>query len=289
MKARVVLLMAALVLGVATVPAAAQAPPTPTPTPTPAPSADAEAAAAITVTPDTGLVDEQVVAVEVSGLTPNTEFLVLQCSNAAAPAEGFCARAGVADVGLLGLVRSDAGGTISDDGVVQAVIEEIDGRSYDCRAPSASCAIVVVDGDGDFPSRPVLAAAALEFTADGSLVPATLTVTPATNLSDGQFVHLEGTGFDPDGQWNFHRCRGVEAPRGPCKLAFIEAVPVDAAGEARTNVRLYADIEFADEVVDCRLTPCSVVMSDGAHVAVAAVTFAPAPATPVPAAPAFTG
>ncbi len=280
--ARVVLLVAALVLGLATVPAAAQGPPT---TVAPAPSADA----AITVTPDTGLVDEQVVAVEVSGLTPNTEFEVRQCSNAAAPAEGFCARAGVADVGLLGLVRSDAGGTISDDGVVQAVIEEIDGRSYDCRAPSASCAIVVVDGDGDFPSRPVLAAAALEFTADGPLVTATLTVTPATNLSDGQFVHLEGTGFDPDGHWNFHRCRGVEAPRGPCKLAFIEAVPVDAAGEARTNVRLYADIEFADEVVDCRLTPCSVVMSDGAHVAVAAVTFAPAPATPVPVSPAFTG
>lgn len=286
MKARVVLLVTALVLGVAMVPAAAQAPPT---TVAPAPSADAEADAAITVTPDTGLVDEQAVAVEVSGLTPNTEFEVRQCSNAAAPAEGFCARAGVADVGLLGLVRSDAGGTISDDGVVQAVIEEIDGLSYDCRALSASCAIVVVDGDGDFPSRPVLAAAALEFTADGPLITATLTVTPATNLSDGQFVHLEGTGFDPDGHWNFHRCRGVEAPRGPCWLEFIEPVPVDAAGEARANVRLPADIEFAGEVIDCRLTPCSVVMSDGAHVAVAAVTFAPAPATPVPVAPAFTG
>ena len=286
MKARVVLLVTALVLGVATVPAAAQGPPT---TVAPALPADAEAAAVITVTPDTGLVDEQAVAVEVSGLTPNTEFEVLQCSNAAAPAEGFCARAGVADVGLLGLVRSDADGTISDDGVVQAVIGEIDGRSYDCRAPSASCAIVVVDGDGDFPSRPVLAAAALEFTADGSLVPATLTVTPATNLSDGQFVHFEGTGFDPDGHWNFHRCRGVQAPRGPCMIGFIEAVPVDAAGEARANVRLDAEFDFAAEVIDCRLTPCSIVMSDGAHVAVAEVTFAPAPATPVPVAPAFTG
>ena len=58
-------LAAALVLVVGTVPAAAQGPPT---TAAPAPSADAEAAAAITVTPDTGLVDEQVVAVEVSGL-----------------------------------------------------------------------------------------------------------------------------------------------------------------------------------------------------------------------------
>lgn len=286
-KARVTLLVAALVLGVATVPAAAQGPPT---TVDPAPPADAEAAAVITVTPDTGLVDEQAVAVEVSGLTPNTEFVVLQCSSGTAPAAGLCASASVNDRGNpTGTVTSDAAGVVSDEAIVQALIEEVDGRSYDCRTPSAACALVVLSGEGDFASRPVLAAAALAFAADGPIASLTLTVTPSTNLFDGQFVHLEGTGFDPDGHWNFHRCRGVEAPRGPCKLAFIEAVPVDAAGEARTNVRLYADIEFADDVVDCRLTPCSVVMSDGAHVAVAAVTFAPAPAAPVPAAPAFTG
>lgn len=281
-KARVVLLMAALVLGVATVPAAAQAPPTA------APSADTEAAAASTVTPDTGLVDEQEVAIDVSGLTPDTEFEVWQCSNAAAPAEGLCARAGVADPGLLGRIRSDATGAISDDGVVQAVIEEVDGQAYDCRAPSAVCAIVVLDVEGDFASRPVLAAATLAFAADGPIAPVTLTVTPATNLSDGQFVHLEGTGFDPDGFWNVHQCGGVEAPRGPCLIGFIEPVPVDASGEVRANVRLDAALG-ADDVVDCRVTSCSVVMSDGAHVAVAAVTFAGAPAEPVPAAPTFTG
>ncbi|MBL8778156.1 MAG: hypothetical protein JNK12_19610 [Acidimicrobiales bacterium] len=232
--------------------------------------------------------DEQVVAVEVSGLTPNTEFEVWQCSNAAVPAEGRCARAGVADPGLDG-VRSDAGGSISENGVVQAVIEEVDGQSYDCRAPSASCAIVVLSGEGDFASRPVLAAATLAFAADGPIAPVTLTVTPSTNLRDGQFVHFEGTGFDPDGRWNFSQCRGVAAPRGPCRVGFIEAVPVDAAGEARANVRLGAEFDFADEAIDCRLTPCSIVMSDGAHVAVAAVTFAPTPTTPVPVAPAFTG
>lgn len=284
-KARVVLLVAALVLGVAAVPAAAQGPPT---TVVPAPPADPEAAAVITVTPDTGLVDEQAVAVEVSGLTPNTEFEVLQCSNAAVPAEGRCARAGVADPGLDG-VRSDAGGSISENGVVQAVIEEVDGQSYDCRAPSASCAIVVLDGEGDFASRPVLAAATLAFAADGPIAPVTLTVTPSTNLRDGQFVHFEGTGFDPDGRWNFSQCRGVAAHRGPCRVGFIEAVPVDAAGQARTNVRLDAEFDFADEVIDCRLTPCSIVMSDGAHVAVVEVTFAATPAEPLPAAPAFTG
>ena len=283
-ETRVVLAVVVLVLGAATVPAAAQAPPT---TVAPAPSADAEAAA-ITVTPNAGLVDEQMVAVEVSGLTPNTEFEVLQCSNAAVPAEGRCARAGVADPGQDG-VRSDAGGSISENGVVQAVIEEVDGRSYDCRAPSAACAIVVLGGEGDFASRPVLAAATLAFAADGPIAPVTLTVTPSTNLRDGQFVHFEGTGFDPDGRWNFSQCRGVAAPRGPCRVGFIEAVPVDAAGEARTNVRLDAEFDFAAEVIDCRLTPCSIVMSDGAHVAVAEVTFAPAPATPVPLAPAFTG
>lgn len=271
----VVLLALGVVIGAS--PASAQAP-----MPTAVP--DPEATASIAVTPDTGLVDEQAVFVEGTGFPADTELFVSECSVGASPR---CASVSLADPGFLGSIRTDASGEFSGEAVVQAVIESSDGTTIDCRPAAASCILQAKEIPGP---GAVLAAAAIAFDPDAPLgSPATLTVTPSTNLRDGQFVQVEGTGFDPDGHWNIEYCQGVTAPRGPCRLIFIEHVPVDAAGEAAADIRLPATIELRDETIDCRTAACSLTMIDGAHVANAPVSFAPAPAAPVTVTPAFTG
>ena len=219
----------------------------------------------LTVTPDSGLVDGDVVALHGTGFTPSATVYFCQGVNDGTP--------GPEDCGVpYQSVQADAAGEFVANYTVRRFMSPSSvGAMIDCAQPSANCFIGASDF---FASNPGFVFAPIVFT---PLPPRTLTVTPDSGLVDGGVVAVHGTGFIPADTVVF--CQGVEAD---CH-APSQSVQVDAAGEFSGNYTVQRFLPLSGlTVTDCAVpsASCALIFGSPTGGGVVPVTFAPQ--TPLP-------
>jgi protocatechuate 3,4-dioxygenase beta subunit len=225
----------------------------------------AQAARTLEVTPATGLLHGDVVALHGTGFTPAATVYFCQ-----GVVEGT---AGPEDCGgAIQTAQADDAGEFTASYTVQRFMSpSVVGSTIDCAQPSAACAI----GASDFfaPSSGA-AFAPLTFTAQP---PRTLTVTPAAGLVDGDVVAVHGTSFVPADTVTV--CQGS----GTLCLAPAETVQADAAGEFSVDYTVQRLVQLSGVTsIDCAAptASCSMLSVPGTGGAAVPLAFAPQPPLP---------
>jgi hypothetical protein len=84
----------------------------------------------------------------------------------------------------------------------------------------------------------------------------TVTVTPATGLTDWTYVRVTGTGFEPNALLEYFQCRGGAVDENDCDGYNADYVDADGAGAVDVVVPVDARIWLPDGTeVDCRTDP----------------------------------
>jgi Carboxypeptidase regulatory-like domain/Neocarzinostatin family len=233
----------------------------------------AQSTRALTVTPDTNLVDGDVVALHGTGFTPSSTVFFCQGVEEGTPGQEDC---GVP----FQSATADATGEFDATYTVRRFITPPSvGAEIDCAQPSANCRFGA--SDSIFPTADTVAFAPIAFAPQP---PRTVTVTPDTDLVDGDVVALGGSGFTPGDTINF--CQGVQAgqPGAPCGAPELSA-QVDATGEFAASYTVRRFISRNPGVMmDCAapLANCTLIFFTlgGGFARRVPITFAPQ--APVP-------
>jgi hypothetical protein len=214
----------------------------------------------VSASPDTGLVDGDVVSVSGRGFPRAfADFGVATVTPCRSPltAPGDC------DFGERQYVEVLADGSLRGTVVVGAVLA-LDGGPFDCR--SGACALMVQPDDFfDEPGELSEAGLApIAFDPGGALRPApTLTVDPSTGLRDGDAVELHGAGFDPGRGFQVAQCRAGATSFQDC-LGNPIYFGWSSDDEIRGHFGLRARFRDGNNhLVDCRVESCSIVIGHG--------------------------
>jgi hypothetical protein len=84
-----------------------------------------------------------------------------------------------------------------------------------------------------------------------------MTVTPSTNLDDGQLVHVSISGFPPNTQIAVVECGPGAAGEDGCDLQTLHYLSTDASGDAVTRFVVAAELSTFNGTVDCRTSSCT--------------------------------
>jgi hypothetical protein len=238
--------------------------------------------------PDTDLVDGDLVHLTGSGWEEGAVGL-LQCR--AAPANfDQC------DFGTFESVEATETGDVDDSVRADAVLHVGRGREVDCRVEACS---LVATQDESFRH---LVEVPLGFDPDARLVDIAITVSPSTGLHDGDRVQVTGEGRG-DAEMLALQCVGHATTWWDCDFEGATTIgngdDLEAAGPDlqpfSARVTVVRELHLANgDVVDCTLTPCSLVVAEDPNFVVAgraSLEFARVDAVPGPviAAPPFTG
>ena len=222
----------------------------------------AEASRAITVTPDTDLVDGQLVTVDGSGFGDDPITGIFPCAKAMG-IDGC-------DFSSVELFNPNAT-TFSREVHVDAILHTEAGV-IDCRTHVAGCRLVA----NEAPSLASAAKADLHFDPDGPLEPPpALAVDPSTDLVDEQVVHVTGGDARPDESLLLAQC-----PVGATELyercENFWGVVADANGDFELDYQVEAVFQTYDysgkgdgpsegslppDAVDCRVEACELVVT----------------------------
>lgn len=216
----------------------------------------------LTATPDTDLFDGDVVALRGTGFAPSATVYFCQTVNIAAPEPGDC---GVP----VQSVQSDATGEFVVSYTVRRFISPR-GSPSDCARPGLSCVI----GASDTVAGPGLPYAPLTFWPQP---PPTVTVTPNTELVDGDVVSVHGSGFVP--AETVLLCQGG----GTSCSAPSETVQVDAAGEFSSSFTVRRFVTTSGSTrTDCAAPSalCSINHAASTGSGAVPIIFAPQPRRP---------
>ncbi len=242
--------------------------------PEPVSAADA-GAPTVSVTPNTDLVDEQVVAVHGEGFADRGYLWYVEC--AAGGDDDTCRWSDADD----DIVRSPGGG-FTGTYQVDARYVTYTGETVDCRV-APGCALRVLSQHDDPVDVPI------SFDPSAPLAPPpVLTTTPASGLTDGDQVHLELTGFRPREYVYLYLCSGSSLD-DLCAFGdhLLEPVTADGDGTMTADLILRAvNLSESAERFDCRVEDCHVIVTEdlrGNGTAAARVAFDPdAPLAPEP-------
>jgi hypothetical protein len=245
-----------------------EAPPT-TVAPEPAPAPEVEAPSegstgerSVRVRPNQDLVDRQVVVVRGHGWRPRAYL-----DGAAQCRAGI---AGPAGCGRVREARTDARGNFRVEYEVAVLLETPSG-TFDCRV--APCVIRTVDRRSDARSR----SARLYFDPAGpDPVRETATITPDSDLIDGQVVTIVGEDFDVTDRYGslgeIIECRLPVTDRDDCDERTDTYAEIDRTGYLAASYRLEALLRVDGADVDCRTTACALfVGQEGGGLARAAL------------------
>jgi hypothetical protein len=207
----------------------------------------------VTVTPDSDLVDGDVVHVAISGVQPQTQTFTQLCR---ADEQSRC------DSALSRAATADDAGEVDFDFGIEPVFSVLTGTGFeqvDCRAgPGCNLVAFAERPDGSF--GPVTVG--LSFRADGPLLPPTRVVaSPATDLVDAQSVRLDGSGFVPFVGVEVRRCRVPHLDGFDCgrRLDFLDA-GIDGTFSSDVEATTVLVLPNGDEV-DCRISACQYVIT----------------------------
>jgi LPXTG-motif cell wall-anchored protein len=205
----------------------------------------------VTVDPHDGLVDGQEVTVAAAGLVWEDDGFALLCkANPTSSADcDFTSSSPFA-------VAEDRTATVRLQ--VTALIETGSGV-VDCREPEAC--VVVVTADGGRSARKV-GIGPIAFDPESEVVPPTLTITPDTDLVDGQAVAATGAGFTSDFV-QILECPPGDDGSGCTFVGFVDGTGPD--GGFTQNVTLATILIGETGSVDCRTSaaPCVLVATTG--------------------------
>lgn len=218
-----------------------------------------EASRSITVTPDSDLVDGQVVTVDGTGFADDGITGIFQCAKA---------------MGLDGcdfssvVIFNPNADTFSREVRVDAILHTEAG-DIDCRTHVHGCRLAAND-------RPSLANAAktdLHFDPDGPLEPPpTLTVDPATDLVDGQVVQVTGSDARPDeylllaqcpagATELYEQCQNFSEIHAESDGTFAQAYPVVAVLQPSYYLEGKREDVLPPDPVDCRVEACELLVA----------------------------
>lgn len=243
MRARMLATTAVLLVALLGAPAAAQEAPTTTTVAGPAP---VEAGPTLTVTPDTGLVDHQVVTVEGAGFAPRTFVSIFECEGGGQGTDG-CAFPDLA------YAFTEDDGSFSLTVGIEAVLRSFGGVLVDCRTAPGACELRAK------PQRAASVAAPLDFDPSAPLATPSLTVTPNTGLVDGQVVQVDAAGFRPGSVLFVFACKGSVPSSRQCPSYYsaTDDTRVDDTGAMSVPYRVRAVIQVdGGATVDCRVAHC---------------------------------
>jgi hypothetical protein len=186
----------------------------------------------ITVTPSTDLVQGQKVSVTGTGFAPNSFVRVSQCLTSE-DEDGFCPSFGA-------FARTDANGAFVSEYAVARGVRTFDGDNpvVDCASGPGVCSLAAF-ADDDRASQ------VLDFDPNAPLRPATVTVTPDTDLPDRALVTVHGEGFTPGDQIAVSQC-SADTPVfvfGCSNLSQSESVIVGDDGTFDRRMRVHREIE----------------------------------------------
>lgn len=224
-------------------------------------------AGSVTVSPNVGLVDEQVVTVAGSGVLADARVQVAQCRTPGT-AESDCRVAfGYDDT-------TDGGGDFSMQARLEADFAPwSDAEPLDCRTAPGTCVLRIDLIRDDDPGGATVQTeiVALSYDPAAPLAPApTLSVTPSAGLQDGHTVTATGSGWSPDDGFLeeaviFSTCTTPAFEHGHCAHPAIDDEPVafvEPDGTFTQEVRLRATFGSGANRTDCRITSCYLVASE---------------------------
>jgi hypothetical protein len=208
--------------------------------------------ATLATTPANGLVDGQRIQVTGEHFVPTTAVALKQCRVPTVDEATDCEQPTV-------FASVAADGTVSTSFDLVAIVRPLRQPSFDCRI--TACALVGTRGLVDNDPRRT-ASVPLDFAADGPLSPPpTLTVTPATGLTTGQAVTVNGSGFRADASFVLGEC-GVGPGTGYDRCYIPDFAFADGNGNVTRTLTVSAFARLGSGFVDCRT---------GAHCVIAAV------------------
>ena len=229
----------------------------------------------LSVTPSTNLLNGQTVAVTGTNYPANTMVALLECLDPPTTDPFNCG----SSTGQYTV--SDSSGNISYTYTVRRVLRT-NGTSTDCATPGACVLLSGVQEIGDGATAPI--------TFDGSVPlppPPSITVTPDTDLLNGDTVTVAGTGFEPNYPVSVSQCP-AGASQGPgCGFGPGSFVETDDTGAFSFDLVVDRILYDATSSVDCADPGACVVtvidFFDGSTATSAPIQFDPnAPLPPPP-------
>lgn len=229
----------------------------------------------LTVTPSTNLLNLQDVTVTGTGYPANTVVTLLECLDPPTTDPFNCSYNSASNA------LSDGSGNISTTITVRRIVRT-QGASTDCATAGACVLLSGVNEIGDGATAPI------QF--DGSVPPPpppTITVTPSTDLLNGDTVHVTGIDFDPNFPVSVSQCP-TGAPQGPsCGFGPGTFVETDDAGGFTFDLIVDRILYGGATPIDCADPGACVIAAidlfDGYVTANAPIEFDPnAPLPPPP-------
>jgi hypothetical protein len=202
------------------------------------------------VTPSTGLLDGQQVAVSGGGYSPNAPVGVIQCP---------------AGVDSIDDCDSDTATSFSTDGqghfattiFVKRQLRTGHGVTVDCGASAGACVVASAYQQG-FVS---IATTPLAF---ASPAPGPLTVTPNRGLTDGQTVHV--TGRQTGGSAKVMQCPSRIDDYTQCDMRTLQYPGTGSDGNFAVDMTVHAVVtDDAGTSTDCRVPGACMVIADLGH------------------------
>jgi hypothetical protein len=219
----------------------------------------------VTVSPSTGLLDGQAMAVTGNSFTAKTLYLIVECQTGATALSG-CGQ----DTGILTLVKSDASGAFSTSMTAVRTITPSTGPPIDCAVAGACVLAVVAKKQGIVASTPI------SFS-DVVIVPPTVTANPSTGLLDGQTITVSGTNFKPDAELGVAECVTGTVTPSPLTCFLGTLVAADGNGSFSTPDTVIRIISVAQGTTDCAQPTACVLMAfdfaDPSQVASTPISF----------------
>ncbi|HVB51170.1 MAG TPA: neocarzinostatin apoprotein domain-containing protein [Acidimicrobiales bacterium] len=228
------------------------------------------ASATVAVTPSTGLLNGQTVAVTGSGLPAGTHVYILECVATATSSAG-CNLGDAAAAPATALVNAD--GTLSSTNLV-VTTGTIGNGTCGTSTADLTCLVVVSNGTATLATSPITFA----------LVPS-VTATPSTGLIAGDSVAITGSNFTPGLSVYAIECLATATSQAGCDLATTTPITVGTDGtlpstafhvESGTIGTGTCGTTAAD-AKDCVIT---VATSTGTDVGATPIAFAVAGAAP---------
>src|SRR5450755_2887069 len=104
-----------------------------------------------------------------------------------------------------------------------------------------------------------------------------MTVTPSTNLTDGQLVHVSISGFPANTAIALVECGASAVDANGCDLQTLLYVTTDANGDVVTPFVVGAELSTFNGTVDCRSSACTLGAGtyDASTTAGASIAFNP--------------
>ncbi|MCU0309862.1 MAG: neocarzinostatin apoprotein domain-containing protein [Acidimicrobiales bacterium] len=197
------------------------------------------AAAAFSVTPNTLLLNNQLVTAAGTGYPAGTQIGIVQCKTDPGGPQGC-------DLSRLDYVTSDGAGAFSVGYQVKRVIR-VGTDSVDC-ATAGACIV----GAGVVPDGVPAANAAIQFDPSQPLPPPpSLAVAPNTDLVDRQIVTVTGGGFDPGAGVGVIQCRTGAGGAEDCDFNTLRFFPADPDGGFSSPFTVRRLIRVGTETIDC--------------------------------------